>query len=77
MSNSVDPDETDPYEPSHLDLCCLQKPIIITCGSERVNETLYKWHISTGSILTPYTIKGAAIPPTFSKKDDRPIAWFL
>ena len=26
-------------EPSHLDLCCLQKPIIITCGSEteRVN----------------------------------------
>ena len=32
-SNSVDPD----YEPSHLDLCCLQKPIIIACGSERVN----------------------------------------
>ena len=25
-----------PIEPSHLDLCCLQKPIIITCGSERV-----------------------------------------
>ena len=23
-------------EPSHLDLCCLQKPIIIACGSERV-----------------------------------------
>ena len=34
MSNSVDPDET---EPSHLDLCCLQKSIIIACGSERVN----------------------------------------
>ena len=31
MSNSVDPDET-----SHLNLCCLQKPIIIACGSERV-----------------------------------------
>ena len=27
MSNSVDPDETDHYEPSHLDLCCLQKSI--------------------------------------------------
>ena len=28
MSNSVDPDETAHYEPSHLDLCCLQKPIL-------------------------------------------------
>ena len=37
MSNSVDPDET---EPSHLDLCCLQKPIIIACGSERLNYLL-------------------------------------
>ena len=33
MSNSVAPDETAHY----LDLCCLQKPIIIACGSERVN----------------------------------------
>ena len=32
MSNSVDPDETAHYEPSHLDLCCLQKPIIIAFG---------------------------------------------
>ena len=31
MSNSVDPEET-------LDLCCLQKPIIIASGSERVNS---------------------------------------
>ena len=38
MSNSVDPDETAHYEPSHLDLCCLQKPIIITSSSERVKE---------------------------------------
>ena len=36
MSNSVDPDETAHYEPSHLDLSCLQTPIIIACGSERV-----------------------------------------
>ena len=28
MSNSVDPDETAHYEPSHLELCCLQKPIL-------------------------------------------------
>ena len=35
-SNSVDPDETAHHEPSHLDLCCLQKPIIIDYGSEVV-----------------------------------------
>ena len=29
MSNSVYPDETAHYEPSHLDLRCLPKPIII------------------------------------------------
>ena len=38
MSNSVDPDETAHDGPSHLDLCCLQKHIFITCGSERVNK---------------------------------------
>ena len=36
MSNRVDPDEAAHNEPSHLDLPCLQKPIIIACGSERV-----------------------------------------
>ena len=35
MSNSIDPDETAHYEPSHLDLRCLQKPVIIAYGSER------------------------------------------
>ena len=30
MSNSIDPDE--------MDLCCLKKPIIIACGSERVKS---------------------------------------
>ena len=34
MSNSVDTDETAHDEPSHLDLRCLQKPIIIACASE-------------------------------------------
>ena len=38
MSNSEDPDETAHYEPSHLDLRCLPKPIIIACGSERVKD---------------------------------------
>ena len=40
MSNSVDPDETAQYEPSHLDLRCLQKPIIIAYGSKRVTATV-------------------------------------
>ena len=35
MSNSVDPDETARYVPSHLDLRYLQKPITIAFGSER------------------------------------------
>ena len=38
MSNSVDPDGTVLYEPSRLDLHCLQKPVIIACGSVRVNS---------------------------------------
>ena len=38
MSNSVDPDETSHHEPSQLDLCCLQKPIIVAYGSERVKQ---------------------------------------
>ena len=29
LSNSVDPDETAHHEPSHLDICCLIKPVII------------------------------------------------
>ena len=37
MSKIVDPDETAHYEMSHLYLRCLQKPIIIANGSERVN----------------------------------------
>ena len=41
MSNSVDPDKTAHYEPSHLDLRCLQKPIIIASGSERVKREAY------------------------------------
>ena len=39
MSNSVDSDETVHYEPSHLGLRCLQKPIIIIAyGSEKVKR---------------------------------------
>ena len=38
MSKSIDPDETAHFEPSHLDLCCLEKPVIIACGSERVKN---------------------------------------
>ena len=51
MSNSVDSDETAYYEPSHLDLCCFQKPIIITCGSERIKD----WLIHSLNTLLSYT----------------------
>ena len=51
-SNSVDPYELAHYEPSHLDLCCLQKPIIISYGSERVKaqQTVFP----LGLIYTSY-----------------------
>ena len=38
MPNSIDPDETAHYEPSHLELRCLQKPII-DYNSERVKPS--------------------------------------
>ena len=38
MVYSKDPDEMAHYKPSHLDLRCLQKPILIVYGSERVNK---------------------------------------
>ena len=41
MSDSVAPDEKA-HGPSHLYLCCLQKPVIIDCGSEGVNR-LENW----------------------------------
>ena len=44
MSNSVDLDETAHYEPSHLDLSCLQKTIIIARDSERTLSPLGFWN---------------------------------
>ena len=43
MSISVDPDDTAHHEPSHLDLRCLHKNVIIACGSERVKEIKIKY----------------------------------
>ena len=34
MVNSVDPDEMAPYEPSHLDLHCLQRYLYWSAGME-------------------------------------------
>ena len=46
MSNSVDPD-----------LYCLQKPIIIACGSERVNNDELEWinklYLTAKNYLSP------------------------
>ena len=43
-------------EQSHLDLCCLQKPIIITCGIERVKgiRNIFKGGNSVKIVIIPY-----------------------
>ena len=46
MSNSIDPDEMAHYEPSHLDLCRLQKPIIMPVA---VKELLRTDAVSNGA----------------------------
>ena len=50
MSNSVDLDET-----AHLDLCCLQKPIIIACGSERVKRPMFAISKTRDSLELQYS----------------------
>ena len=65
MSNSVDPDETAHYEPSHLDLRCLQTPIIIAYGNEKVKHFVY---IKPYKIFTRFVLVGCmimAIPEQF------------
>ena len=52
MSNRVDPDTRAHYEPSHLDLRCMQKSIIIACGSERVN-VLFQHFVAMMIIYEP------------------------
>ena len=48
ISNSIDPDEMAHCALSDLDLCCLQKPIMMACGSERVKvlSVVKHWTIS-------------------------------
>ena len=40
MANTVDPDETARYEPSHLDLQCFAKVSVLVFRDERVNMIL-------------------------------------
>ena len=38
MSNSINPDETAHYEPSHLDLGCWQKTILSTMAVKELRQ---------------------------------------
>ena len=63
MSNSVNPDEKTHYEPSPLNICCLQKPVIIACDSERVKKSLLnpfcsKLESSENGDMQEYAISG-------------------
>ena len=64
MSNSVDPDETAHYEPSHLDLRCLQRPIMIAYGSERANG-LYINKVPTAPQKITFDDSHAEVQPQF------------
>ena len=41
MANSVDPDEMAHYEPSHLDLHCLQRYLCWSAGMKEVSPLYY------------------------------------
>ena len=72
MSNSVDPDETAHHEPSHLDLCCLQKPVFIACGGERVNSILESVFLKNVFIFFPLPILAAKPPEVYLAKNADP-----
>ena len=66
MSNSVDPDETAHWAVSSgcmLDVCCLQKPIIIAYGSERVKmkNIIIFWHQDTWYLQTMTVFDRSAV----------------
>ena len=42
ISNSVDPDETANYEPSHLDLCCLQNTLLLSLAVKELKHRVNK-----------------------------------
>ena len=46
MSNSVDPDEMAHYEPSHLDLRCLEKPILSPLAVEELIKHMQDYCIT-------------------------------
>ena len=54
MSNSVDPDETAQYEPSHLGLCRLQKPILSPVAVEEL--TTFQPLCAFGILSTTHVI---------------------
>ena len=58
MSNSVDPDETTHDEPSHQDLRCLQMPVIIAYGGERVNTDFRQIARASSKRCLNWTIAG-------------------
>ena len=45
MSNSVDPDEMAHYEPSHLDLRCLQKPILSPMAVKELTNISFTYQL--------------------------------
>ena len=51
MANSVDPDETARYEPSHLDLHCLQRYLYWSAGMKGLKSNTYFLFYYTSSTV--------------------------
>ena len=60
-----------PIEPSHLDLCCLQKPIIIAYGSERDFISRKSLQRKDVNILTDFRLN--KLPPTLYRTSRKSI----
>ena len=51
MANSIDPDETARYEPSHQDLHCLHRYLFLSAGHKRLTTVKQEVNYLNNSVL--------------------------
>ena len=78
MANSIDPDETAHYEPSHLDLHCLQKYLSWSNGLAGLTQLLYvyaEWILTAHILIDQFSQGTTKYNKTCmtSKDSDQPV----